>query len=153
MCGMYKPKTHIRNRFGEASPASETARIGEPVPAYRQGHALPGWSDIQGLNKRTSADPREEATFLGRISTARFALIVFGLGVLFTLYVGHVHATQQILAELEEERRENLRLHLQHNRLKGDFDQMVGPSVIYERAHALGLVTDSAPGPPIEVGE
>ncbi|MXW63419.1 MAG: hypothetical protein F4Y00_10590 [Bacteroidetes bacterium SB0662_bin_6] len=150
---MYKPKTHIRNRFGEASPASETARIGESVPAYRQGHALPGWSDIQGLNKRTSADSREEATFLGRISTARFALIVLGLGVLFTLYVGHVHATQQILAELEAERRENLRLHLQHNRLKGDFDQMVGPSVIYARAHELGLVTDPAPGPPIEVGE
>ena len=150
---MYKPKTHIRNRFGEASPASGAVRTEEPVPAYRQGHALPGWSDIQGLNQRKSAAPREQATFLGRISTARFALIVLGLGVLFTLYVGHVHATQQILAELEEERRENLRLHLQHNRLKGDFDQMVGPSVIYERAHALGLVTDPAPGPPVEVGE
>ena len=150
---MYKSKIHIRNRSREASPASGTVPIEEPVPAYRQGHALPGWSDIQGMNRRKSAAPREKATFLGRISTARFALIVLGLGVLFTLYVGHVHATQQILAELEEERRENLRLHLQHNRLKGDFDQMVGPSVIYGRAHELGLVTDPAPGPPVEVGE
>lgn len=148
---MYNPKTHIPNRFGEADPLSDAMRTGESAPAHRQAHALPGWSDLQGLNQRKSNALRDGANFLGRISTARFALIVVGFGVLVTLYVGHVHTTRHILAELERERQENLRLHLRHNRLKGDFDQMVGPAVIYERAHALGLVTDPAPGPPVEV--
>ncbi len=146
---MYNPEKHILNSFEEADPASEPVR---PEP-YRQGRALPGWSDIQGLNQRKSAPLRGGAAFLGRISTVRFALFVVGFGILFTLYVGHVHTTRRILSELERERQENLRLHLQYNRLKGDFDQMVGPSVIYERAHALGLVTDPAPGPPVEIEE
>ena len=143
---MYKPETHILNRLEEAHPVSETVRL-EPA----RGQALPGWSDIQDLNQRKSTSLRRGTAFLERISTGRFALIVAGFGVLCTLYVGHVHTTRHILAELERERQENLRLHLQYNRLKGDFDQMVGPSVIYERAHALGLVTDPAPGPPVEM--
>ncbi|MEX0600480.1 MAG: hypothetical protein WD021_02820 [Rhodothermales bacterium] len=85
------------------------------------------------------------------MSTTRFTLLVSGLALLFTVYIGHVHATQNLLNELQQERRENLRLHLKYNRLKGDFDEMVGPSVIYQRARSLGLVEDPAFGPSIEV--
>jgi len=69
----------------------------------------------------------------------RFAALLLGLAVLFTLYVGHVHATQQVLMDVQTARQANHTLHLKHNRLKGEFDHATGPSVIYERARALGL--------------
>lgn len=112
--------------------------------------ALPGWNDLTVSNERRRHG-RHGHSFLERISTTRFVLLVAGLAVFFTLYVGHVHATQDIVVHLQQERRENLRLHLKYNRLKGDFDEMVGPSVIYRRAHGLGLVEDPAFGATIEV--
>jgi len=76
-------------------------------------------------------------------------LVLLALATVFTLFIGHVHATQDLLDELQQARRENLRLHLQHNRLKGEFDQATGPSVIYERAGAMGLEEGIAYGPTI----
>ncbi len=68
---------------------------------------------------------------------------------MFTLYVGHVQATQDVLADVQELRRENLRLHLRYNRVKGEFDRMTGPEVIYRRAKELGLEEGFAYGPAI----
>ena len=79
----------------------------------------------------------------------RFGLVLLALATVFTLYIGHVHATQDLLDELQQARRENLQLHLQHNRLKGAFDQATGPSVIYQRAGAMGLEEGIEYGPTI----
>jgi hypothetical protein len=68
-----------------------------------------------------------------------------------TLYVGHIYATQQLLDDMQSLRRENLALHLRHNRVKGSFDQASGPSVIYERAGRLGLKPASPTDPVITV--
>lgn len=73
------------------------------------------------------------------ISTARFGLLVVAVATVFTLYIGHVYRTQDLLNELQQMRRENLRLHLQHNELKGELDEATGPSVIHARAPELGL--------------
>ncbi len=112
--------------------------------------ALPGWSELSNANKRQPAGNRG-ATILARIPTMRFALLIIVLAGLFTTYIGHVHATQDLLADVQQLRRTNLELHLKYNRLKGDFDRMVGPGVIYERASQLGLVEDVTYGPTIEV--
>lgn len=71
----------------------------------------------------------------------------------FTLYVGHVHATTDLANELQETRAENRRLHLKHNRLKGEFDRRTGPSVIYERARQMGLRASVSYGRPISIDE
>lgn len=114
----------------------------------RHGTALPGWGDLEDDRGRQRA-PSEG--FLERVSTLRFALVVLALAGAFTLYVGHVHATQDLLARLQEARQTNQSLHLKHNRLKGAFDRATGPAVIFERAHALGLEESLAYGPTIEV--
>lgn len=126
-----------------------------PSPRNRRNgrtSALPGWNDLSNANKHTSGGNRD-ATLLARIPTNRFALLIISLAVLFTAYVGHVHATQDLLADVQQLRRANLTLHLKYNRLKGDFDRMVGPGVIYERANRLGLVEDVSYGPTIEVNQ
>jgi hypothetical protein len=83
----------------------------------------------------------------------RFALVILALAALFTLYVGHVHATQDLVARVQEARQANRSLHLKHNRLKGAFDRATGPAVIQRRAQQLGLEENLAYGPPITVEE
>jgi len=73
------------------------------------------------------------------VSTIRFAFLVVSVATVFTLYIGHVYQTQDMLDELQQLRRENLHLHLHHNQLKGELDKATGPSVIYARAPGLGL--------------
>lgn len=114
----------------------------------RHGTALPGWKD---LSDSPSTQKRGSGSFLEQVSTVRFALIVLALAAAFTAYVGHVHATQDVLARVQEARRTNQTLHLKHNRLKGEFDRATGPAVIHERARALGLEESLAYGPPIQV--
>jgi hypothetical protein len=78
-------------------------------------------------------------------------LLLLAVAAAFTLYVGHVHATQDLLAEVQLLRKDNVRLHMQHNRLKGEFDRRAGPAGLYERARALGLEEGIAYGPTITV--
>jgi hypothetical protein len=147
-------KSGIPGRAKKGRPQRKRPRSASPARAGGKSNSqrLPGWKDLAGSNERVRVASRR-GSFLESISTTRFALLIVGMAVLFTLYVGHVHATQDMLAEVQQERRENLRLHLKFNRLKGDFDQMVGPSVIYTRAGDLGLVEDPSFGPTIQVGE
>lgn len=141
-----------RYRLRKARPSPGRPRSVAPGPSgdHNTSNGLPGWNDLDGSNERTR--PRSgRPSVLERVSTTRFTLLVAGLALLFTVYIGHVHATQNLLNELQQERSENLRLHLKYNRLKGDFDEMVGPSAIYQRARSLGLIEDPSFGPSIEV--
>ena len=115
----------------------------------RHGTALPSWADLEPSTnrKRTGSDD----AFLQNVSTVRFALVILAVAGVFTLYVGHVHATTDLYSQLQQARAENQRLHLKHNRLKGEFDHRTGPSVIYERARELGLRESVTYGPPITV--
>lgn len=128
------------------SPAEPNTR----AKSTGRTEALPGWNELAKANQRALGSGRG-ATFLEKISTTRFALLIVALAILFTMYVGHVHATQDLLADVQQLRRENLQNHLKYNRLKGEFDQMVGPSVIYDRARKIGLEENAVYGPTIEV--
>lgn len=139
--GVRKPRARGRSSGSGTSP--NVRRSG-------RSEAFPGWSDLAKANRRLAGHARG-AAFLENIPTTRFALLITALAVAFTVYVGHVHATQDLLADVQYLRPENLQLHLKYNRLKGDFDRMVGPSVIYERARRLGLVEDARYGPTIEI--
>ena len=119
------------------------------APARVASGKLPGWGEIGGapLARRTGRLDRT----LGRVPTARFVGLVLLGAVAFTGYVGHVYATQKLYTELQTARRENLRLHLKHNRLKGALDAATSPAVVVARARALGLEEGIAYGPTIRV--
>jgi cell division protein FtsL len=119
----------------------------------RQASKLPSWGDLaRGKNERAPAKP-QGAGFMAQVSTVRFALLILALAASFTLYVGHVHATQEVLAEVQQAQKENLRLHLKYNRLKGAFDQATSPAVIYQHARDLGLEEGLVNGPVIRIEE
>ncbi|QXD17083.1 cell division protein FtsL, partial [Rhodocaloribacter litoris] len=110
---------------------------------------LPTWDDLAGGNGPAAAAGRRPA--FDSVSTLRFALFLLVLALAVTLYVGHVHASQEVLTEVQRLRRENLDLHLKYNRLKGEYDQMTSPARIYERARGLGLVEDVTYGGTITI--
>jgi hypothetical protein len=116
----------------------------------RHGTALPGWTDLEGPKNRHRR-ARENESFLQGVSTGRFALLVLLVAGAFTLYVGHVHATKDLLNDVQEARTANQRLHLKHNRLQGVYDRKTSPHVIYERARAMGLEASVSYGPPVTV--
>ncbi len=143
-----------RHSVRKARPPRSTKPSGPAARARNTGatEALPGWNDLAKANQRPPGSGRR-GTFLERISTTRFALLIVAIAILFTMYVGHVHATHDLLADVQQLRRENLQLHLKHNRLKGEFDRMVGPGVIYDRARKLGLEENAVYGPTIKIDE
>ncbi len=134
-----KKRSAARKNQGSGAKAA-----GRKAPA----RVLPGWRDLATTNEREAGRPRALAQ-IDKVSTMRFGLVLLAVATVFTLFIGHVHATQDLLDDLQQARRENLRLHLQHNRLRGEFDQATGPSVVYERAGAMGLVEGIEYGPTI----
>lgn len=114
-------------------------------------NALPGWHDLATGEPERYRMRARHASFLETISTARFGLLILVIAIAFTGYVGHVYATQNLLVERQLAEKENLRLHLRHNRLKGLFDQTTGPAMIYSRAKEMGLEEGIIYGPTIEV--
>lgn len=110
--------------------------------------ALGEWRELHVFEE--PANPRSTVV-VAKISTARFASVLFLVASIITLYIAHVYATQDLIDELQQLGRDNLQLTLQHNRLKGALDQATGPAVIYRRAAELGLEDGFTYGSPIVV--
>lgn len=113
-------------------PADRKDRTARPAPRRREGERRTAISRFAPKNGRIYA--------AARVSTLQYAMYMVLAVFAITLYVGHVHATDALMADTQAARQENLRLHLTSNQLKGDFDHLTGPSVILEQARMLGLV-------------
>ena len=130
-------KSHASPRPSDSNGSKETSQTDS---WQRHATALPSWTDLEtGNTRRRSSPQRTKGHFVEKVSTLKFALVVILLAAASTAYVGHVQATQQLLEAVQEARAENQSLHLQHNRLNGEFDRRTGPRVIHERARELGL--------------
>ena len=145
-----QPARKTRRPTSAKRTGATSASRKRPARQAQEG-GLPGWKDLGAKKQKRSGRTSGGGAYLERISNTRFIALILALAALFTLYVGHVHATQALLAELERARRDNLRLHLKHNRLKGEFDQATGPAVIYERARKIGLEESVVYGPTVRV--
>lgn len=144
-----KPTRSYTVRKPSVKKPTKRASVARPrKPARKVYGGLPGWKELSDGNARRPSSGKGSLV-VERVSTLRFAILVLLAATLFTLYVGHVHATQDLLADVQQMRRENLNLHLKYNRVKGEYDRMIGPQVIYERARELGLEEGFAYGPSI----
>jgi hypothetical protein len=113
---------------------------------------LPGWQDLGvAKNKSNFVAPvrRKVDSYFEQITTGQFALFILAVAFALGLYVSHVFATQEALANLERLKRENLQLQLQYNQMKGELGREISPTIIYRRAKELGLEEDVANGPAI----
>lgn len=127
-----------------------TRRVGGRTSAAQASVAstLPGWDSLSGTSRPKS---RSVLVTGSAISTAQFAIWLFGAALLVTAYVGHVHATQTTFEEVHALRKERLQLVLTRDRLKGELDLATGPTVIYRKAQELGLREGFSYGPTIKL--
>ena len=142
----------MRTIHMQATRHHNTRRPSQAAAGTRQRvvRTIASWKSLSVFEEPANPNSRGSVT---KISTAHFALGLFlGAGV-FTLYIAHVYASQDLLNSLQQMRRENLQLHLKHNRITGAIDRATGPSVIYRRAAALGLEEGIIYGPPILLDE
>ena len=145
-----KPAPNAVRRKKRTAARKQQGRGKKPTRRKSSTGAFPSWRDLATGNERDAQRPHTLAQ-IDKVSTARFGLVLLAVATLFTLYIGHVHATQDLLDELQQARRANLQLHLQHNRLKGTFDQATGPAVVYQRAGAMGLEEGIVYGPTVKM--
>ncbi len=160
------PKKKRRTAPRTAPAPSLTAR------KTRRGIILPGWAELAGSSSgvaghagRAAAGQRKAETLADRkagraaarvrpfdlVPSLRFGLLVLIACAIATVFVAHVYATRDVLAELQTARAENVRLRLAGQRLRGDFDRMTGPDAVMPRAVAHGLEEGVAYGVPIRL--
>lgn len=152
-----KPATRTRKAPARAAKSRAATR---PMPRRSakarpaSAFSLPAWSDLSAKKSNAVRQKREaKPGLVDGVPTFRFAVLLVLTCALFTLYVGHVYATQELAAEVQQLQKEKLRLVLKHNRLRGEFDRMTAPSVILDRAADLGLEPGTEYGPTILVGQ
>lgn len=115
---------------------------------------LPSWGDLSRRGVNTTATEAAKTSSKReprRYATLRTLLILAAIAVLAILYVRHVYATQALLSEVEALRRENIRLHLGHNRVKSEYDRLTNPRDLVEAAKQNGLVEGYVYGETIHI--
>lgn len=122
----------------EAKASARTAR--PKRVATPPDHPLVGWAALAGKPTHGSARKRPaRSSVVDAIPTLRFAVLVLIACGALVMYVGHLYASQALVEEVQALQREQSRLVLQQNRLRGEFDRATEPTIILDRAAALGL--------------
>lgn len=152
------PKPKVRPAAKKATPATPPAKKASrarPPSSTTVGVEQPtSWAELAGKAPAADARRKERAPgFVDAYSTLRFGLILALACAAVTLFVGHLYSSQALVQEVQELRRDQLRLALQHNRLRGEFDRMTAPAVILQRAEGLGLRTSGEYAPTIIVAD
>jgi cell division protein FtsB len=147
-----------RGRSAAPAKPAAPARPAPPRPKKLPAGRLPGWGDLAVTpNSPTPAAVRQprKATarhgWFDRVASPRVMLVLVLACLAGLFYVNHVYATQDLAARAQTLRKQNTRLHLKHDRLRGEFDRLHGPSVILERARQIGLVESAAYAPTIRM--
>ena len=145
------PKTRARTASKATTNATPKAVPKTKVTPRNDTLFGPSWTALEKDNARKRRKRNAQTTFIGSLSTVRFVLGVLAVAIVFTLYVGHIYATQELVQEVERLSRQRLELDLEYNRVRGQFDRVTGHDDIWERARDLGLREAVPTGERLEV--
>lgn len=146
-----KKKRSSRSASGRnASSGKKTSTVSKRNAARKKSVArsgdgadvrgvTPGWEDLLTDNRSKAASLKTPEGRLAAMSTARVALGILAVAGLFTLYVGHIYATQDVLADVQRLRTEKMELYLKKNQLSSAWNRATAPHVINDRARELGF--------------
>lgn len=90
-----------------------------------------------GRRKKTEAKGKLN---LPAITPWKVILTSFLIGICGILYITHVFSTQQILMEVQQLENEFNKVNRVHTERRLEYDRMVGPKEIYQRAQEQGLI-------------
>lgn len=152
--GVKKGGVRTRSTASSALTNGTSTKETAPKAGGRKGKSTGStWKELERDNQRSERRRIQRPTFMGSLSTVRFATTVLAVAAVFTAYVGHVYATQELVQDVQRLAKQRMELELEFNRVRGDYDRVTGHDDIYERAQALGFREAVAMGTPLEVAE
>lgn len=96
-------------------------------------------------------DKKKSKISLPSIAPWKIILAVITLGALGILYLSHVFATQQLLAEVQQMEQQYNRAKRSHDSYRLRYDRMIGPAEISAKAKELGFINGGPAEKVIEV--
>ena len=144
-----KAPSRVKQTKAARKPQAERAVLQQKS---RSG-GLPGWSDLGGkpASRGTKTQASRRVKALDATPSLRLGVLLLFACALLTVFVGHTFATQATLAEVQAAQKENERLRLTNQRLRGAFDRMTGPEAVMPAATRLGLEEGVAYGPALSL--
>ncbi|MFU8811698.1 MAG: hypothetical protein ACNA78_01955 [Balneolaceae bacterium] len=112
------------NRSGGSAPAGKKTYTGGYPPHGR----------------RVADIPKAKKQSFPSITPWKVILASFLIGVCGLLYIGHVFGTQQVLHEVQQLEAEFNRAQRLHNEKRLEYDRLVGPKEIYDKARREGFI-------------
>ncbi|MFP8487597.1 hypothetical protein ACKGJO_00715 [Gracilimonas sp. Q87] len=91
-------------------------------------------------NKRSGYNKVKSKVSIPKLKPWKIILGSIVIGVIGFAYLTHVFATQRLLEEVQFLEAEYNRSRAQFDELKLQYDRMVGPADIYEKAEAQGFI-------------
>ncbi len=113
---------------------------------------LPDSSSPQSPPKKSGKSAAKSVgNSLKEIKPWKIILATIAVGVFGFLYLTHVFSTQKLLEEVQLLEAEYNKVRTQHDALKLQYDRMIGPAEIYEKAEKAGFVNGGPADKIIEV--
>ncbi len=97
-----------------------------------------GGTNSFGTRKKEPTQKRKSA--LPAFTPWKVILASFLIGVCGILYIGHVFSTQQALQEVRQLEVEFNKVQRQYNATRLEYDRLIGPKEIYQRARQQGYI-------------
>lgn len=105
----------------------------------------------QSYGKRTAKKKKKGKLTLPKVAPWKIILAVITLGALGILYLSHVFATQQLLAEVQQMEQQYNQAKRSHDSYRLMYDRMIGPAEISAKAKELGFINGGPAEKVIEV--
>jgi len=99
-----------------------------------------GFKGTNGSYGTRKKEPTQKKTSLPAFTPWKVILVSFVIGVCGILYIGHVFSTQQALQEVRQLEIELNKAQRQYNASRLEYDRLVGPKEIYQRARQQGYI-------------
>jgi cell division protein FtsL len=93
----------------------------------------------------------KKRTLFSKVEPWKVILGAVIIGALGVLYLNHVFATQELLREVQQLAREYNQVKRLHSDYKLNYDRMIGPAEIYEKAQNMGFINGGPAEKVIEV--
>ena len=97
-------------------------------------------SSAKKANKRRNKQVENSGSGFPKLKPGTIILATLIIGALGFAYITHVFATQRLLREVQQLETEYNKARQQHDELKLQYDRLVGPAEIYEKAKQQGFV-------------
>lgn len=121
------------------------------VPNGKRRKSYNGSGTTGNYGKRISNKNKKKKIGLPKLKPWKLILGAFAIGILGVLYLNHVFATQELLREVQQLEREYNQAERMHNDYRLDYDRMIGPAEIYQKAQSAGMINGGPAEKIIEV--